>query len=80
MDGSLYKLLEAQDTDMKAMDKVQDQAKTMQYPKGRSFGGITVKGQEVHFGGPKLRKIDAGSAPEFKDLPEKTELWVTCGK
>ena len=62
----------------KAMDKVQAHAKSMRYPKGRSFGAITVKGQEIHFGGSKLSTQDASRAPEFQDLPEKTELWVTC--
>ena len=68
------------DAQGKEMDKVQEQAKAMRYPKGRSFGTITVKGQEVHFGGSKLSTQDTHRAPEFKNLPEKTELWVTCGK
>ena len=68
------------DAQGKEMDKVQEEVKAMRYPKGRSFGAITVKGQEVHFGGSKLSTQDTQLAPEFKDLPEKTELWVTCGK
>ena len=62
------------------MNKVQEQAKAMRYPEARSFGAITVTGQEVHFGGSKLSTQDAGRAPEFRNLPEKTELWLTCGK
>ena len=71
------KLMDAQG---KEMDKVQEQVKAMRYPKGRSFGTITVKGQEIHFGGSKLSTQADQRAPEFQDLPEKTELWVTCGK
>ena len=67
------------DAQGKAMDEVQDQAKAMAFPKARSFGAIMVKGQEIHFGGSKLSAQDAHRAPEFKDLPEKTELWLTCG-
>ena len=70
-------LMEAQSTEM---NEVQEQVKAMRYPAARSFGAITLKGQEVHFGGSKLRPQDAGRAPEFQDLPEKTELWVTCGE
>ena len=70
-------LMNAQSTEM---NKVQEQVKAMRYPAARSFGAITLKGQEVHFGGSKLRPQDAGRAPEFQDLPEKTELWVTCGE
>ena len=68
------------DAQGKEMDNVREQAKAMQYPKGRSFGVITVKGQEVHFGGSKLSPTHNREAPEFQNLPEKTELWVTCGK
>jgi len=68
------------DAQGKEMDKVQEQVKAMRYPKGRSFGRITVKGQEVHFGGSKLSTQDTSRTPEFKNLPEKTELWVTCKK
>ena len=71
------KLLDAQG---KEMDKVQEQVKAMRYPAARSFGTITVNGQEVHFGGSKLSTQDASRAPEFQNLPAKTELWVTCGK
>ncbi|MGV7228337.1 MAG: hypothetical protein ACQ9IQ_06725 [Nitrospirales bacterium] len=71
------KMSAAQSTEM---NKVQEQAKGMQYPKARSFGTITVTGQEVHFGGSKLSTQDASRAPEFQNLPEKTELWVTCGE
>ena len=74
----MNKLMDAQG---KEMDHVREQAKTMQYPKGRSFGAITVTGHEVHFGGSKLSTQDVVWVPEFNDLPEeKTELWVTCGK
>ena len=68
------------DTQSKEMDKVQEQTKAMTFPKGRSFGTITVKGREVHFGGSKLSTQDASRAPEFQNLPAKTELWVTCGE
>ena len=71
------KLMNAQG---KEMDQVQEQVKAMRYPAARSFGAITVTGQEVHFGGSKLSTQDGGRAPEFQDLPEKTELWVTCGE
>jgi len=62
------------------MDKVQEQAKAMRYPEARSFGAITVTGQQVHFGGSKMSTQDADRAPEFQSLPEKTELWLTCGE
>jgi hypothetical protein len=75
--GPFNKMSDAQSTEM---NKVQEQAKGMQYPKARSFGTITVNGQEVHFGGSKLSPTHGRQAPEFHDLPEKTELWVTCGK
>ena len=62
------------------MNKVQEQAKAMRYPEARSFGAITVTGQQIHFGGSKMSTRDAGRAPEFQSLPEKNELWVTCGE
>ncbi len=64
----------------KEMDKVQKQVKAMRYPQGRSFGTITVKGQDIHFGGSQLTMSDAARVPEFNNLPERTELWVTCGE
>ena len=73
----MNKLMDAQN---KEMDEVREQVKAMRYPKSRSFGAITVKGQEVHFGGSKLSPTHNREAPEFQNLPEKTELWVTCGK
>ena len=68
------------DAQSKEMNEVSKQVKAMRYPAARSFGTITVTGQEIHFGGSKLSTSDATRAPEFKDLPEKTELWVTCGE
>ncbi len=77
LNDPFMKLMDAQG---KEMDKMQNQVQAMRYPAARSFGTITVKGQEIHFGGSKLSTQDASRAPEFQDLPEKTEFWVNCGE
>jgi hypothetical protein len=71
--------MQLSDAQSKELKKVREQGKAMQYPETRSYGTITVTGQEVHYRGPRFQTVHGDQAPEFQNLSAKPELWVTCG-
>ena len=64
----------------KEMSAYMDRAESMRFPEAQSRGGaITINGKNILFRGPAMHTNDADRAPEFQDISETPELFVTCG-
>ena len=74
------KMIEVMEASQKEMSAYMDRAESMRFPEAQSRGGaITINGKNILFRGPAMHTNDADRAPEFQDISETPELFVTCG-
>jgi len=70
----------ASDVQGQEMDKVEEQVKAMRFPEARSNGTVSINGKEGLFRGPKFRVLHGKNVSEFKNLEDRPEVQLNCGK